>query len=150
MTALPNMGQKGSRKAKSGDLLRGGAWAPPEAIADPDLRAGRGRRGIVALNRSPLARKIIIFNLMALVVLVAGVLFMNPFSDSLVQHREQGLVSEAKLIANVVEAGRGDGADLDRRSTIITNFLNSIWDTVSGVLTTEGPAAVVITGETLA
>jgi two-component system sensor histidine kinase ChvG len=187
MTALPNMGQKGSRKAKSGELLLGEDWVSPEAIADPDLRAGRGRRGIVALNRSPLARKIIIFNLMALVVLVAGVLFMNPFRDSLVQHREQGLVSEAKLIANVVEAGqaatlprslgnvaigpglevflfdsagaivaqgvgaaRSDGADLDRRSTIITNFLNSIWDTVSGVLTTEGPAAVVITGETLA
>ena len=45
-----------------------------------------------ALNRSPLARKIIIFNLMALVILVAGVLFMNPFRDSLVLQREQGMV----------------------------------------------------------
>src|SRR3989338_10907944 len=106
MTALQNMWQKGSRKAKSGELFRGEDWVPREAVADPDLRAGRGRRGIVALNRSPLTRKIIIFNLMALVVLVAGVLFMTPFRDSLVQHREQGLVSEAKLIANVVEAGQ--------------------------------------------
>ena len=51
------------------------------------------RRGIVALNRSPLARKIIIFNLMALVMLVAGVLFMNPFRDSLVLQRAAGLVT---------------------------------------------------------
>ena len=66
-------------------------------------RAGRGRRGSVSLNRSPLARKIIVFNLMALVILVAGVLFMNPFRDSLVLQREHGLVTEAQLIANVVE-----------------------------------------------
>lgn len=187
MTAIPNMGQKDSRKAKSGELLLGEDWVSPEAIADPDLRAGRGRRGIVSLNRSPLARKIIIFNLMALVVLVAGVLFMNPFRDSLVLHREQGLVTEAQLIANVVEAGqtatlprsldaiavgpglevflfdttgaivaqdvgaaRAGGPILDGRSTIITDFLNSIWDTVSGLLTKEGPAEAAITGESLA
>jgi two-component system sensor histidine kinase ChvG len=187
MTALPNMGQKDPRRAKSGELLLGEDWVSPEAIADPDLRARRGRRGIGALNRSPLARKIIIFNLMALVVLVAGVLFMNPFRDSLVLHREQGLVAEAHLIANVVEAGqstalprsldnvaigpglevflfdstgaivaqgvgaaRGDSPILDGRSTIITDFLNSIWDAVSGLLTQEGPSVAVITSETLA
>lgn len=181
------MGQKDSRKAKSGELLLGEDWVSPEAIADPDLRAGRGRRGIVSLNRSPLARKIIIFNLMALVVLVAGVLFMNPFRDSLVLHREQGLVTEAQLIANVVEAGQsttlprslenvavGPGLEVflfdasgaimaqgvgaaraqdpiqDGRATIITDFLNSVWDTVSGVLTTKGPTETAITGESLA
>lgn len=187
MTAIPNMGQKDSRKAKSGELLLGEDWVSPEAIADPVLRAGRGRRGIVSLNRSPLARKIIIFNLMALVVLVAGVLFMNPFRDSLVLHREQGLVTEAQLIANVVEAGqtatlprsleavavgpglevflfdasgaimaqgvgaaRAEGPVQDGRATIITDFLNAVWDTVSGILTTKTASEVAITGESLA
>ena len=46
-------------------------------------------------NRSPLARKIVTFNLLALIILVAGVLFLNPFRDSLVVQRELGLVAEA-------------------------------------------------------
>ncbi len=51
-----------------------------------------------------MARKIITFNLLALVILVAGVLYQNPFRDSLVFQRERGLVAEAKLIADVFEA----------------------------------------------
>lgn len=105
MTSVPHMAMRDAPKAKTGELLLGEDWVSPEAVADGSLREARGRRGIVALNRSPLARKIIIFNLMAIVVLVAGVLFMNPFRDSLVLHREQGLVTEAQLIANVVQAG---------------------------------------------
>ena len=103
MTTAPNISMKEARSAKPGELLLGEDWVSPEVVADTALREGRGRRGIVSLNRSPLARKIIVFNLMALVILVAGVLFMNPFRDSLVLQREQGLVTEAQLIANVVE-----------------------------------------------
>jgi two-component system sensor histidine kinase ChvG len=104
MTAFPHLSMKDKPAGKPGELLLGEDWVSPDAIADPSLREGRGRRGIVALNRSPLARKIIVFNLMALVVLVSGVLFMNPFRDSLVLQREQGLVTEAELISDVVGA----------------------------------------------
>ncbi len=90
--------------SKTGKLLLGEDWVSPEVVADAALSAGRGRRGIVSLKHSPLARKIIIFNLMALVILVAGVLFMNPFRDSLVLQREQGMVTEATLLARVIEA----------------------------------------------
>lgn len=104
MTAQPRLSKEG-RPAKSGDLLLGDDWVAPDHLVDPALREGRGRRGLVSLNRSPLARKIILFNLLALVLLVAGVLFLNPFRDSLVIQREQGLITEAMLTANVVEAG---------------------------------------------
>ena len=40
---------------------------------------------------------------MAMIILVAGVLFLNPFRDSLVSQRERGLVAEAELIADVLE-----------------------------------------------
>ncbi|MES2844765.1 MAG: sensor histidine kinase [Pseudomonadota bacterium] len=180
MTAAPRL-TKDVRPAKSsGELLLGEDWVSPEGLVDPALRAGRGRRGIVSLNRSPLARKIIIFNLMAIVVMVAGVLFLNPFRDSLVIQREQGLVTEARLIANVFEASLSEtAADLgapgdiartlaridlgpgvevfvfdpaggllasatgaardpsdeveNTRSTIITDFLNMIWEGVSSL-----------------
>ena len=103
MTAMPQIGLRDPRTAKGGEVLLGEDWVSPEAT-DGSLRHGRGKRGLLALKRSPLARKIIIFNLMALVVLVAGVLFLNPFHDSLVVQREQAFVTEARLVADVFEA----------------------------------------------
>ncbi|WP_298299065.1 sensor histidine kinase [uncultured Litoreibacter sp.] len=168
-------------------------WTDEHVSVEAELQSSREKRNFISLNRSPLARKIITFNLLALVILVAGVLFLNPFRDSLVAQREAGLVSEAELIADVFEArlagaaaanlSAGDGLaaeqtlaglDLspgvevyvfsadetliantlgveretlagtealqpDNDSTIITNFLNSVWDTVSGIF---GPAEI--------
>ena len=91
-------------RPRKGEVLLGEDWVSPEALADQELRAGRGRRGLVALNHSPLARKIVLFNMLAIVVMVAGVLFLNPFRDSLVLQREQGIVAEAHLVADVFEA----------------------------------------------
>ena len=183
MTAAPHIGQKASRASKGAQVVIGEDWVTPDHPGDDALRVSRGKRGLVSLKRSPLARKIIIFNLMALVVLVAGVLFLNPFRDSLVVQREQGFVTEAKLIANVVEArlpqtGQVDlspagdiSATVDRldvsagtevfvmdtdgriiartmgpvrtvdaagQSTVITDFLNSIWEGTARVL--SGPS----------
>ena len=180
MTAIPQINMAQKRSQKSGEVLLGEDWVSPESMADVSRRGGRKRRSLVALNRSPLARKIIIFNLMALVILVAGVLFLNPFRDTLVLQRENGLKQEAQLIANVFEASldasttavpvdaqalaqrlkaitissgveafvfdsngalvasavgtAGTGAASQQRSTIITDFLNMIWDGISGLL----------------
>jgi two-component system sensor histidine kinase ChvG len=79
-------------------------WVGPQGQAEAELRSRRERRGLISINRSPLARKIITFNLLAILVLVAGVLLLNPFRDSLVFQREQGLVNEAQLIAQIFEA----------------------------------------------
>ncbi len=188
------------RRKKTGDVLLGEDWISPDAYGDPALRSARGSRGIVALNRSPLARKIIIFNLMALVILVVGVLFLNPFRDSLVLQREDGLVAEARLVADIFEArmpvsgsvdlaaGNGsavrqtlDVIDLGSgvevfvfdtkgtvlataigtaksvtasarsgKSTIITDFLNGVWETVSGVLSSGTNPAGKVNGEAMA
>jgi len=102
MTALPRM-TKDVSPAQTGDVLLGEDWVQPDGMADASLRQGRAGRGWFALKDSPLARKIILFNLMALVVLVAGVLFLNPFRDSLVIQREQGMLNEALLVAGVIE-----------------------------------------------
>ncbi len=102
MTAAAKIDTDKASPAKPGELLLGEDWVSPEVLVDPVLRAGRRRRGFMTLNRSPLARKIIVFNLVALVMLVAGVLFLNPFRDSLVLQREQALITEAQLLADVV------------------------------------------------
>jgi two-component system sensor histidine kinase ChvG len=85
-------------------VVLGEDWVGPQGQAEAELRSRRERRGLISINRSPLARKIITFNLLAILVLVAGVLLLNPFRDSLVFQREQGLVNEAQLIAQVFEA----------------------------------------------
>jgi two-component system sensor histidine kinase ChvG len=110
MTAAAKIEPPSPPPARPGELLLGDDWVSPDTLADTVHRAGRRRRGLISLNRSPLARKIIIFNLMALVILVAGVLFLNPFRDSLVLQREQGLTTEAVLVADVIAARADDGA----------------------------------------
>ena len=99
----PGIAPKARRSRKSGVLL-GEDWVGADATADRELREQISPRGIISINRSPLARKIITFNLLAILMLVAGVLFLNPFRDSLVFQREVGLVAEAELVADVFEA----------------------------------------------
>ncbi len=189
------------KPAGNADMVMGEDWTDARDPVDSELRSKREQRNFISLNRSPLARKIITFNLLALVILVAGVLFLNPFRDSLVAQREAALVSEAQLIADVFEAqlpadvvanlNSGDALDpdatldgldldpgvnvyvfstsealvassegegrqplegtedliIDDRSTVITNFLNSVWEGLSGLLGPKNTPVQEITGE---
>ncbi|MBY6201973.1 sensor histidine kinase [Maritalea mobilis] len=111
------------RASARADIVLGEDWDRPAGSVESELRAARQRRGVISLNRSPLARKIIMFNLLSIVVLVAGVLYLSPFRDSLVQQRERALAIEAQLLAEVFEASlpesapvnllTGDGIDPD-------------------------------------
>ena len=182
-----------TRPHHDADVLLGEDWVAPNVTVEKEVRRRRARRGVITLNRSPLARKIITFNLLALVVLVAGVLYLNPGRDSLVKQREAASIANAELIADVFEAGvpafgpvnltAGDGIDAqstlagldtiggidvylfdtaqqlvassrdlprraevpavgDQRSTLITDFLNSVWDGLAGLFSqADAPAA---------
>jgi two-component system, OmpR family, sensor histidine kinase ChvG len=103
MSSAPRLAPNDLKPKRSGDVLLGEDWVSPDATVER-LKEGRGGRSIVGLNRSPLARKIIVFNLMALVLLAVGVLFMNPFRDSLALQRQLGMVRQAELISSVYEA----------------------------------------------
>ncbi|MCF6234168.1 MAG: sensor histidine kinase [Rhodobacteraceae bacterium] len=91
--------------AKSGDVVLGDDWIAPASTVEKELVDKRARRGFLSLKRSPLARKIITFNLIALNILVAGILYLNATRDSLAVQHALALVGEAQLIANVFEAG---------------------------------------------
>ena len=188
----------------SGDIALGEDYISPEVASDRDLQARRSRRGMLRLNRSPLARKIITFNLLAMIILVAGVLYMNSSRDNLAFQRANGLVSEAVLIADVFEAKlpvgapvnlvTGDGIDpvetlagLNLRGgvevyvydtagnlvsssegmarvnalpitglddeisgTIITDFLNRVWDVMSVLFSPKEPETAAADHEALA
>lgn len=89
---------------RDGEVVLGDEWDGPRTMNETRRPLARERRGLFSLDRSPLARKIILFNLLAILILVLGVLFLNPSRDSLLIQREQGLVTEARLVAGVFEA----------------------------------------------
>ncbi len=113
-----------------GDVVLGEDWVAPDTSAEGELRNSRARRGPFSLRASPLTRKIITFNLIALTILFAGILYLNASRNDLVRQRANSLVGEAQLIADVFEArmpqggpvnlAAGDGVDvqevLDRLS----------------------------------
>jgi len=86
------------------DVVLGDDWVRPQSAVDTEVRIHRARRGLFSIFQSPLARKIILFNMLALVLLVAGVLFTNPFRDSLASQHEVALVTQAEGLADVVAA----------------------------------------------
>ncbi|MXU63946.1 stimulus-sensing domain-containing protein [Oceanomicrobium pacificus] len=96
------------RKERSGIIL-GGGWSD-DPNDDGRRQAGESmgfwsREGSKPFgHRSPLARKIITFNLVALGVLVAGVLYLNQFQDGLISMRERSLVAESQMIAQAISS----------------------------------------------
>ena len=99
--------------SRDGDVVLGDDWVAPDSAAAGELRANRERRGLMSLRTSPLTRKIITFNLIALNILVAGILYLNSSRDSLALQRAASLVSEAELIADVIEAQLPAGAPVN-------------------------------------
>ena len=103
--------------SRDGDVVLGDDWVAPDTAAPEEIRARRERRGLFSLHASPLTRKIITFNLIALTVLLAGILYLNSSRDSLAIQRAAGLVSEAELIADVIEAQFPEGEPVDLATT---------------------------------
>ncbi|WP_224817157.1 sensor histidine kinase [Hasllibacter sp. MH4015] len=111
------------RATERADIVLGEDWDRPQASVESELRAARARRSFISLNSSPLARKIILFNLLAILILGVGFLLMNQFRDGLTVQRERALAVEAQLMADVFEANlpasapanltTGDGIDAE-------------------------------------
>ncbi len=108
MTAAPKLDVRDLNSvraaAREPDLLLGDDWLEPDGLNPEDAGRSQPRRGLLSLHGSPIARKIITFNLIALILLISGVLYLNPSRDNLALQRGKGLVNEAQLIADVFEA----------------------------------------------
>ncbi len=91
-------------KLQDGDVVLGDDWVIPQDSESAELRATRRRRNLFSLRGSPLARKIITFNLIALVILVTGLLYLDDSRDEQVQQTARNLIGDAQLVSNVFEA----------------------------------------------
>ncbi len=101
------------------DVVLGDDWVGPGDAVESEVRASRARRGAFSISGSPLARKIVLFNLLALVILVAGILFTNPFRDSLLRQQEEMLGTSVQIVADIVSASGG----LDRSADVLAQRL---------------------------
>jgi two-component system sensor histidine kinase ChvG len=107
---------------RSGDVVLGDDWVAPDSTVEKALRDRRSKRRWFSFRISPLTRKIVTFNLIALNILAAGILYLGASRDGLVAQRGAGLSNDAALIADVFEVqlepgapatlARGDGIDL--------------------------------------
>ena len=103
MTLAEGISVRNAGPGRDGDVVLGDDFVAPDSVVEDEVRARRARRGFFSLRESPLTRKIIIFNLIALNILVAGILYLNASRDGLALQRMSGLVGEAELVANVFE-----------------------------------------------
>ncbi|MFC3613858.1 sensor histidine kinase [Lutimaribacter marinistellae] len=94
---------------RGGDVVLGDDWVAPQNTVSQELRNKRAHRSLLSLRTSPLTRKIITFNLIALIILVAGILYSIDSRDSLVRQRANALVGETQLVGDVFEAQLADG-----------------------------------------
>ena len=107
MTVAPKIDVRDLKSVRDAAHGTGGVVLGDDFVAprsEDFMTHRRKRRGIFHLRKSPLARKIITFNLLGLIVLVAGVLYLNPARDNLAFQRGSALVNEVELIADVFEA----------------------------------------------
>ena len=88
---------------RDGGVVLGDDWVIPQDPESAELRASRRRRNMFSLRGSPLARRIITFNLIALVILVTGLLYLNDSRDDQVQQTARNLIGDAQLVSNVFE-----------------------------------------------
>ena len=112
-----------------GDVVLGDDFVAPDNVVEDELRVRREGRGFLSLRNSSLTRKIITFNLIALNILVAGILYLNSSRDSLALQQASRMVGEAELIADVFEAQLPAGAPV----SLVTGDGVDVVTTLSGL-----------------
>ncbi len=73
----------------------------PEQLRDA---ARRSHGEIFGIKYSPLSRKIVTFNLVALCLMMSGILYLNQFDDGLIVIREKALESDARFLSESITA----------------------------------------------
>lgn len=86
----------------------GAASAPPARPVRPWSRFGRvmarAVRAVVNRSFSSLTRRIVLLNLVGLVALVSGILWLSQFRQGLIESRAQSLLVQGEIIAGAIAA----------------------------------------------
>ncbi|MEP1904856.1 MAG: stimulus-sensing domain-containing protein, partial [Nitratireductor sp.] len=88
---------------------------PTRMLALIRLAWSRFRSFLVRGRFSSLTRRIVVFNVVALIVMVAGILYINQFREGLIDARRQSLLTQAEIIAGALAQGATEAP----RATVI-------------------------------
>jgi len=115
--------------SQSGDVILGDDWVAPRSTSAQVAPPKRKRGGIFALRTSPLARKIVTFNLIALAIMVLGILYSDSAQNTLELQRKASLANEARLVSGILKGqlpaeglasvAASEQAELDRTLDLI-------------------------------
>lgn len=106
---MVNKEQQADRESNSGKLKQSPKQSRPQRLWM------RGHRLFEQLFFSSLTRRIVILNLAALCVLVAGIMYLNQFRDGLIDAKIDSLRTQGKIIAGAIAAS----ATVDTTSILI-------------------------------
>lgn len=106
---MVNKEQQAERESNSGKLKQSRKQSRPQRLWM------RGHRLFEQLFFSSLTRRIVILNLAALCVLVAGIMYLNQFRDGLIDAKIDSLRTQGKIIAGAIAAS----ATVDTTSILI-------------------------------
>ncbi len=106
---MVNKEQQADRESNSGKLKKSRKQSRPQRLWM------RGHRLFEQLFFSSLTRRIVILNLAALCVLVAGIMYLNQFRDGLIDAKIDSLRTQGKIIAGAIAAS----ATVDTTSILI-------------------------------
>jgi two-component system sensor histidine kinase ChvG len=108
------------------------ARLPTEEFKFPRLRAMRQRP---ARRFSALSRRIIAINMVGLVILVGGVLYLNQFRQGLIETRIQSLITQGQIIAAAI----AQSPSVEREDTPIYDLGDLMRPRTSGC---HGPSSI--------
>ncbi|MEL6119338.1 MAG: sensor histidine kinase [Pseudomonadota bacterium] len=115
-------------------VVLGDDFVSPQDVVEDEVRLRREKRGYFSTTGSSLTRKIITFNLIALNILVAGILYLNASREGLAQQHANALEGETILIADVFEAQLPAAAPVD----LVTGDGVDVDDTLAGINLRDG------------
>ena len=91
-----------------GDMADGGKSGKPQRgqviLTAPDggRTASHAYAEIFGIKYSPLSRKIVTFNLVALCLMMTGILYFNQIDDDLIRIRERSLETDARFVSEML------------------------------------------------
>ena len=74
-------------------------------LTSPEQDRGKVKHAwgeLLGIKYSPLSRKIVTFNLVALCLMMTGILYLNQFDDGLIEVREDALETDARFISEAL------------------------------------------------
>ena len=114
MASLTDEGARGEAERKPASQARVSS-ADPGFVSRVAAETGRllaAFRGFLVRGRfSSLTRRIVVFNVVALFVLLSGILYLNQFREGLIDARRQSLLTQAEIIAGAIEEGATTSPD---------------------------------------